>query len=139
MVHCPKCSSPIGMDLPACSICHKAFSAADRETMASEQAAYEKRVRDAQKHAVQEFRLKRAKFTVILLADIFLSPFVVYAVARLTHSGTAVTVALVISFLLMIGIIIGGIVTGAARCPHCDAILFRQYGPHCHSCGGKLE
>lgn len=139
MVHCPKCSSPIGTDLPACPICHQAFSDADKEAMASETAAEANRIREKQQKAFEDFCRKRSIFGVSLAAAILLLPVVTFIIAKLTKSGTAVVITLVLGMLLWAGIIIGGIITGAARCPHCDAILFRQYGPHCHSCGGKLR
>lgn len=139
MVHCPKCSSPIGSDLPACPICHQPFSDADRETMTAELAAEEKRIQEKQRQALADFQRKRGIFTLLLLTSFFVIPVVLLLAAKLTKNSTVVLVLLVIGLLLWTAVIIGGIVTGAARCPHCGAILFRQYGPHCQSCGGRLK
>ncbi len=139
MVHCPKCSSPIGEDMSVCPICRQAFSDEEKAAMADEKTAEERRIREGQRKAFEDFRRKRDIFTIAAWIAVVAVPAAVFAVAELTRSGTGVLIALGIGALLWVGIIVGGIVSGAARCPHCGCLLFRQYGPYCQSCGGKLQ
>lgn len=139
MVHCPRCSSPIGTELPVCPICHQPFSDADREAMASEQAAEEKRIREGQAQALEAFRRKRDRFTLALIAVLVLYPLAVFAVSELTKSNAAVIIAAVIGMAVLLAVIISGFVSGAVRCPYCDALLYHQHGPHCQHCGGRLR
>ena len=96
--------------------------------MAAELAAEEKRIQEKQRQALADFQRKRGIFTLMLLASFFVIPAALLIAAKLTKSSTVVLVMLVIGLLLWVSVIIGGIVTGAAGCPHCGAILFRQYG-----------
>ena len=139
IVHCPKCKNPIGEGLGSCPECRAVFTSAETEVMEREKQERMKSVNAEQKKMIEDFRKKRKVFAIVMLILVILVPASVFGVWTLTGNIEAGFIALAVMFVIMIGTIAAGIVTGAARCPYCDAILFRQYGTHCHSCGKRLD
>ena len=135
MVHCPKCNEMIGERKSICPMCHHVFTDREMTDMENEKDSYDVRLMDGHRARMAAFVKKRRFWGRILF--ILLLGFPVLPLF-LMHNVTLLIVMLVLYCAGSVGVIIAGIASGAFRCPHCDSILFRNYGPYCHSCGKSL-
>lgn len=139
IVHCPKCNSFIGEGLSSCPTCHAEFSASDKEVMAREKRERTSAVHAEEKKAFDDFKRKRKIFLISLIVDLLLVITAPFVVMGLTGNIMAGCIVLGVCALAEVAIIIIGIVTGGATCPHCGAILYRHYGDFCNRCGGRVR
>ena len=135
MVHCPKCNEIIGENKSICPICHHVFTEQELTDMENEKNSFDVKLMDEQRTRIVTFARKRRIWAGVLMGILFGFP-----VLSLFFMGNAtVLIILLVGFIVgEVGVIIGGIASGAFRCPHCDSILFRNYGSYCHSCGKLL-
>ena len=138
IVHCPRCKAPIGEGADSCPECYLVFSEADKRAIVEEKRSRVSSEYRDQQEMLDAFYKKRRVFLRALIIALIMIPGVPAVVLATGANLTVLVVAYVITVLFMIGTIVAGIVTGAARCPYCDSILFRQYGTHCHTCGKKI-
>lgn len=136
LVTCPHCKDKIGEGQTECPMCKVSFSKVDIESMRHERSEAIRAQQKEEYELMQAFRKKRKVFLIALgiglVATIVGLP-VIFSLA-LTKSVWLGLLAL----LLLPIVIIVGLVTGAARCPHCGAILMRQYGEYCNRCGERI-
>ena len=136
MVHCPKCNEMIGESKSACPMCHHVFTDQEITDMKNEKNSYDVKIMEEQRARIVSFAKKRRFWGGVLLLILLGLP--VLSLFFL-HNIIFLIILLFLFFVGGVGVIIFGIVSGAFRCPHCDAILFRDYGSYCHTCGKPLE
>lgn len=136
MVHCPKCNEMIGETKSVCPMCHHAFTDQEITYMQNEKNSYDVKIMDEQRARIATFAKKRRFLGGILLLLLLGLPVLSLF---FMNNVTLLIILLVIYFAGGVGVIIFGIMSGAFRCPHCDSILFRNYGSYCHTCGKPLE
>lgn len=132
MIHCPKCNESIGENKSICPMCHHVFTEQELADIKNEIDNQDVKYMSEQRAKIEMFARKRRFLGGILLLIIFGIPIL----SLFFLGNKTVLILLLIAFVGgEIGVIIAGIVSGAFRCPHCNSILFRNYGTHCHSCG----
>ena len=135
MVHCPKCNEMIGETKSVCPMCHHVFTDQEMADMKNEKNSYDVKIMDEQRARIVTFAKKRRLFGRILLVLLLGLP----VLSLFFMNNVTILIILVVLYCAGgVGVIIGGIASGAFRCPHCDSILFRNYGSYCHSCGKLL-
>ncbi|MBR6256780.1 MAG: hypothetical protein IKR23_05305 [Lachnospiraceae bacterium] len=136
MVHCPKCNEIIGEKKSICPVCHHVFTDQELKDMENERNSYDVKLMDDRRARIAAFAKKRRSLAGIMM--VILLGFPVLSLFFM-HNAIVLIILLVSYFVGSLGVIIVGISSGAFRCPHCDSILFRNYGSYCHTCGKPLE
>ena len=136
MKQCPRCKELIGDTLEVCPICHTEFTEKQLAEMkkAIETAEVQQLIRERQK--LVRFHKKRVIMGWLMFSGIgliILSPFFFPYVKAIGFG------LLIGGFVLSIGGLIYGLISGATNCPYCEALLFRNYGDHCAYCGKKYR
>lgn len=138
MVFCPKCVGLIGEEFDTCPLCNYQLTEEDKVNIKRKKEAEEvRRCKEEQKFAEKRAK-NRILFFILSMSFIFGSLAVAGIVTKITHNIAYFGIIAIVGMVLEAATIIAGIVSGAYRCPYCDAILFRNYGSHCASCGKKL-
>lgn len=136
LVTCPHCKKKIGEGQTECPMCKVSFSKEDIGSMSREKSENLRKL-EREKHIILlSFRKKRKAFLIALGISfvITLSSFpLMFRLALTQYSFLAYP-----GFLAIPAVIVAGIITGGARCPFCGAILMRQHGDHCSSCGERI-
>ncbi len=136
LVTCPHCRKKIGEGQTECPMCKVSFSDLDIENMRHERSEIIRDQQRAEYNLLQNFRKKRKAFLIALGISfvITLASFpLMFRLALTQYSFLAYP-----GFLAIPAVIVAGIITGGARCPFCGAILMRQHGDHCSSCGERI-
>jgi len=136
LVTCPHCSKKIGEGQSECPLCKAEFSKNDMMKMSAEKSDVFRNEQKEKFQRLQVFRKKHKRFLVALL----ISYILMFACIPLTIT-LATTKLFILSFVPALAlpvVLIAGIVTGAARCPFCGAILMRQHGEYCSRCGERI-
>ena len=134
MRNCPRCSELIGDSLSKCPICKAVFTEDELRDM-REQENREKA--EQAKHIAEElnkFNRNRKIMVAMLLCGIFIPALLVI----LVRIKIVMIIALIAFCVLVVGSIVFGFATKAVFCPHCDGLLFRNWGDHCQHCGKRL-
>lgn len=136
MVHCPKCNEMIGETKSICPICHHVFTDQEMSDMKNEKNSYDVKIMDEKRARIMTFAKKRRFYGGVLVSILLGLPILSLLFLKYI---TILIIIIVVYCVGGVGVIIGGIASGAFRCPHCDSILFRNYGSYCHTCGKPLE
>ena len=138
MFKCPNCKELISENMIACPFCRHEISAAER-TQA------EKEIRDEEEKENREMLIKiqaaaRARKICFACMVIYIILYILVAgfLGLMGLEYAAAMVCLVGVFLFMAIFAFIMFFTKIFACPHCGKILYRNYGPYCHSCGGPL-
>ena len=134
MRNCPNCKELIGDELTSCPICKTVFTAEEMEALRREAREKEIEAKNRETSRLISYRKKRTIMTWMMLGGVFTLLF-----SPLLIVNKVVGIILIVLFVvLFFGGIIFGLVSGAACCPHCKAILFRNHGDYCQSCGKQI-
>ena len=134
MKSCPNCKELIGDELTSCPICKTVFTEEQIKAAKEEAWAKEVEARNRENQRLAAFRKKRTIMTYMMFGGIFTLLF-----SPLFIVNKVVGIILIALFvILLFGGVIFGLVSGAAFCPHCGSLLFRNHGDYCHSCGKQI-
>ena len=134
MKNCPNCKELIGDELTSCPICKTVFNEEQIKAAKEEAWAKEVEARNRETQRLISFRKKRTIMTYMMFGGIFTLLF-----SPLFIVNKVVGIILIALFvILLFGGVIFGLVSGAAFCPHCHTILFRNHGDFCQSCGKRI-
>ena len=134
MRNCPNCKELIGDELTSCPICKTVFTTEEIE--AARREAREKEIEEKNRETSRliSYRKKRTVITWMLWGGVFTLLF-----SPLFIVNKVVGIIFIALFaVLLFGGVIFGLISGAAFCPHCKTILFRNHGDYCQSCGKQI-
>ena len=139
MKFCPKCNGLIGDNVNTCPVCNYQLTEEDNKRIKDEKEESEVKQNIDFQEVLNKRAKKRLVLSILALGFLFGSLFIGGLVAKATGSVESFGICVAVGAVLEIATIIIGIANGALTCPHCGAILYRNYGKCCMHCGKRLR
>ena len=137
LVTCPHCNKKIGEGQFKCPQCKEVFSDRDFEKMTLEKSTAERVLQKEKFLMLEAFRKKRRLFLNLLIGSMVFMVISLPLIFRFALSAYPYLAA--VPFVIVIGVIILGVVSGAAVCPFCGSMLVKNQGDYCSKCGERIS
>jgi hypothetical protein len=139
MIFCPKCKESLGDNITTCPFCFHEITDYERVLIAKKQREEEDEARYDEIIRCEEFSKMRMIWMLgtIISAILFYLVFTILLFAELTEAALAVFtigtgfIAVMSLYLILI--------KKVNNCPHCGKYLFRNWGPYCQWCSGRIR
>ena len=139
MIYCPKCKESLGDNITTCPFCFYEITDYERVLIAKEQREEDEKTLHEEILKAEEFSSLRTIWILgtIIFVIVFYLVFIILLFADLTKAALAVfTIGTVFTAIMSLYLIL---VMKVNNCPHCGRYLFRNWGPYCQWCSGRIR